>query len=177
MSTDSFFDETSEQSEVKAEIVEKYFDAWARIIANTQNRQAGRFGDQKLAYIDLFAGPGRYKNGAVSTPLKVLQRAIENDLYRERLVTYFNDKDETNAGTLEKAIDALPGIEKLTHKPSVMNEQVGSEIAAQFEKMSIVPTLAFIDPWGYKGLSLRLVNAFLKDWGCDCIFFFNYNRD
>jgi hypothetical protein len=29
---------------------------------------------------------------------------------------------------------------------------------------------------GYKGLSLQLVNSVLKDWGCDCIFFFNYNR-
>jgi len=25
-------------------------------------------------------------------------------------------------------------------------------------------------------LSLQLVNSVLKDWGCDCIFFFNYNR-
>jgi hypothetical protein len=33
-----------------------------------------------------------------------------------------------------------------------------------------------VDPWGYKGLSLQLVNAVLKDWGCDCLFFFNYNR-
>jgi hypothetical protein len=42
--------------------------------------------------------------------------------------------------------------------------------------MKLVPTLFFVDPWGYKGLSLRLVNSVLKDWGCDCIFFFNYNR-
>ncbi len=39
-----------------------------------------------------------------------------------------------------------------------------------------MPTLLFVDPWGYKGLSLNLVNSVLKDWGCDCIFFFNYNR-
>jgi hypothetical protein len=39
--------------------------------------------------------------------------------------------------------------------------------------MNFVPTLMFVDPWGYKGLSLRLVNAVLKDWACD---FFNYNR-
>jgi three-Cys-motif partner protein len=45
-----------------------------------------------------------------------------------------------------------------------------------FEDMKFVPTLFFVDPWGYKGLSLRLVNSVLKDWGCDCIFFFNYNR-
>lgn len=29
---------------------------------------------------------------------------------------------------------------------------------------------------GYKGLSLGLINSVLKNWGCDCIFFFNYNR-
>ena len=42
--------------------------------------------------------------------------------------------------------------------------------------MRLIPTLFFIDPWGYKGLSLRLVNSVIKDWGCDCLFFFNYNR-
>lgn len=173
MGTEKFFDETSEQSAIKAEIVEKYFDAWAQIIARSQNTYDT---EKKLAYIDLFAGPGRYKDGAMSTPLKVLQKAINNDLYRERLVTYFNDKDAGNAHDLETAINALPGIEKLKYTPSVMNEEIGSSIAAQFEKMNIVPTLAFIDPWGYKGLSLQLVNAFLKDWGCDCIFFFNYRR-
>jgi hypothetical protein len=44
------------------------------------------------------------------------------------------------------------------------------------ETMSLVPTLFFVDPWGYKGLSLRLVNAVVKDWACECVFFFNYNR-
>lgn len=33
-----------------------------------------------------------------------------------------------------------------------------------------------MDPWGYKGLSLRLIHALLKDWGCEVVFFFNYNR-
>ena len=42
--------------------------------------------------------------------------------------------------------------------------------------MKLVPTFFFVDPFGYKGLSLRLVNSVLKNWGCDCVFFFNYNR-
>ena len=33
-----------------------------------------------------------------------------------------------------------------------------------------------MDPWGYKGLSLRLINSVLRNWGSDCIIFFNYNR-
>lgn len=40
----------------------------------------------------------------------------------------------------------------------------------------LFPPSFFVDPWGYKGLSLKLVSAIIKDWGCDCVFFFNYNR-
>jgi hypothetical protein len=70
----------------------------------------------------------------------------------------------------------LVGIETLKFAPIVRNKEVGTEIVTMFEQMTLVPTLFFVDPWGYKGLSLRLINSVLKDWGCDCIFFFNYNR-
>jgi three-Cys-motif partner protein len=174
-STESFFDESREQSIIKGEIVEKYFDAWAGIITGAQTqRQPGA--DSRIAYIDLFAGPGRYKDGAISTPLRVLQKAIAKPIYTERLVTIFNDKDETNAKTLAEAIAALPGVEKLKHAPKIWNQEVGDQIAKLFASMTTIPVLAFIDPWGYKGLTLQLVRSFLKDWGCDCIFFFNYNR-
>jgi hypothetical protein len=70
----------------------------------------------------------------------------------------------------------LPGIEQLAHKPQVRNEEIGTQIVKMFEPMRLVPTFFFVDPWGYKGLSLALINSVLKNWGCDCIFFFNYNR-
>lgn len=175
VTTDKFFDETTDQSQVKAEIVEKYFFTWAGIITATQSRYRPG-AENRIGYVDLFAGPGRYKDGAASTPLRVLQQAIEKPVYAERLMTIFNDKDEAQARSLEQSIQALPGIERLKHKPQIWNEEVGDSIAHQFEDMRTIPLLAFIDPWGYKGLTLRLVNAFLKDWGCDCLFFFNYNR-
>jgi three-Cys-motif partner protein len=159
---------------VKAKIVEKYFTAWASIIINTQKVYPQR--PQKIAYIDLFAGPGRYENGSSSTPLLVLNAAINNEDFRNRLVTIFNDKNSDHSNNLKKAISELPGIEKLKYQPQIQNEEVGEKIVKMFETMNLVPTLFFVDPWGYKGLSLRLVNSVLKDWGCDCIFFFNYNR-
>ena len=174
MKGQKFFDETREQSIVKATIVEKYFGAWSRIITSTQKRYQKHV--QKIGYIDLFAGPGRYKDGAISTPLRVLNAALENEQLHDRLVTIFNDKDEDHVRTLTEAISELEHIKKLKFSPQIWNEEVGDNIAAQFENMSVIPVLAFIDPWGYKGLSLRLVNAFLKDWGCDCLFFFNYAR-
>jgi len=174
MAKNSFFDEQTEQSLVKATIVAKYFEVWANVIIATQKRY--RDPSNKIAYIDLFAGPGRYADETQSTPIKILKTAIEKPDIRNRLVTLFNDKDKENSRSLDKAINDLPGIETLKYKPQVENKEVGEEIVKMFEEMNLIPTLFFVDPWGYKGLSLRLVNSVLKDWGCDCIFFFNYNR-
>jgi len=174
MTGNNFFEEQTEQSLVKSTIISKYFDAWANVVISAQKHYPQY--PQKIAYIDLFAGPGRYKDGTQSTPVNILENAISKPELRKRLVTIFNDKDENNSITLQTTINSIPGIETLKYKPSVHNHEVGEEIVEMFEKMNLVPTLFFVDPWGYKGLSLRLVNSVLKNWGCDSIFFFNYNR-
>ena len=167
--TQRFFDEREDQSEVKARIVSKYFYVWAKIIAP-------RSRDQKIGYIDLFAGPGRYKDGSASTPLMVLQQAIADSLLRSSLVTWFNDEKPEHVRNLESEIAKLPGIETLKYPPVVRSGNVGNSIAANLQSVRLVPTFSFIDPFGYKGLSLGLVQGAIKDWGSDCVFFFNYNR-
>jgi three-Cys-motif partner protein len=171
MADASFFEMAKDQSQVKAAIVAKYFYVWANVVLPTAMKQ-----NCKIAYIDLFAGPGRYKDGTNSTPLKVLETAIASEKLRRCLVTLFNDRDPESVSSLKAAIKELPNIETLKHKPQVINEEVGSEIVKTFESMRLVPTLFFVDPWGYKGLSLGLINSVLHNWGCDCLFFFNYNR-
>lgn len=171
LSTDRFFEESREQSKVKSAIVAKYFSAWARVVIPSAKKRSKR-----VAYIDLFAGPGRYKDGTKSTPVLVLETALANPDLTEMLVSLFNDRDESHCQSLEHAIKAIPGIERLKHPPQFNHEEVGEEIVRLFEETTFIPTLFFVDPWGYKGLSLRLVNSVLKDWGCDCIFFFNYTR-
>jgi three-Cys-motif partner protein len=173
MAEGGFFDECKEQSKIKAAIVADYFWVWANVVMGAAKQRSGR-----IAYIDLFAGPGRYLDGTKSTPLLILERAISDpkpDL-RDMLVTIFNDVNSDNSLSLENAIRSLPGIDTLKYPPEVSNEEVGTQIVGMFEHMQLVPTLFFVDPWGYKGLSLRLVGSVIKDWGCDCIFFFNYNR-
>ena len=144
---EKFFDESKEQSQIKAEIVKHYFKAWAQIIAGTQRRFPNR--SQKIGYVDLFAGPGRYKDGATSTPVQVIESALESEDLSQRLVTIFNDKDPGNADSLKSELDSIHGIEKLSSPPEIWNEEVGDKIAAQFENIIKIPILAFIDPWGY----------------------------
>lgn len=171
MSTEEFFKESREQSKIKAKIVAKYFRAWATVIMSTMRDRGGR-----LAYVDLFAGPGQYLDGTPSTPVIVIKAALKDPGLTRRLVTFFNDNDPENAQSLREAIGKIPEVENLRYKPRVKNEEVGQKIVQEFQGMKLVPTLLFVDPWGYKGLSLALINSVVQNWGCDCIFFFNYNR-
>lgn len=167
-----FFEERQEQSYVKARIVQKYFDAWSNIVVQT----ATRYRDGKIAYIDLYAGPGRYKDGAASTPLLVIESAINNPRVRDHFVAYLNDMDKNNSQTLAEEIAKIPNVNTLKHPPVIGNDEVGADAEKYFAETSIIPSFTFFDPFGYKGLSLKLVNGVIKDWGCDCVFFFNYNR-
>jgi len=137
----NFFEQRSEQSTVKAQIVDKYYRAWAKIMAP---RSRGG----KIAYVDLFSGPGRYKDGSASVPLLILENAINDPVLKIGLVTIFNDYDENNSRTLQEEIDKLPGIDTLKFKPVVNNEIVGQQIIDSLTKGSLIPTLSFIDLWG-----------------------------
>jgi three-Cys-motif partner protein len=173
MTGNSFFDEQKEQSLIKARIVEKYFWVWAKVVIPTVKMSAS---EPRIAYIDLFAGAGRYRDGSKSTPVKVLETAIADPDMRNMLVSIFNDADTENVNSLQQAIDLIPGVENLKYRPQILNHEVGDNVVKTFQERRLVPTLFFVDPWGYKGLSLQLINSVVKDWGCDCIFFFNYNR-
>lgn len=166
-----FFEERQDQSKVKARIVSKYFAAWANVILPSVIKQNSR-----LAYVDLYAGPGRYKNGAASTPIMVLEKAISDARLSKYLVALFNDVDSQKTSTLQSEIEKLSGIERLAYRPIVSCNAVNEDAERYFSETRLVPSFTFIDPWGYKGLSLKIVNGVIKDWGCDCVFFFNYNR-
>ena len=165
----SFFDAQKSQSKVKADIVSKYFYAWAKIIMPQARAD-------KVAYVDLYCGPGKFEDGSDSTPILILQRAIQFEDMQNKVLTFFNDMDPEHVKKLEKTAMKLPGIKRLKHEPKFVEGEVEEKMTKLFEDKNLIPSLVFLDPWGYKGLTVRLISAMFKDWGCDTIFFFNYNR-
>jgi len=131
-----------------------------------------------MVYLDLFSGPGRYDDGNKSTPLLVVEKAINHFSQKvpKKIQFIFNDINAENVETLKSEISSFPNIRTLNFEPQIYNFKVNEETVSDFETMNIAPTLSFIDPFGYKGFSLSLVKALVKDWGCDSIFFFNYRR-
>lgn len=171
MDDDDFYDAQSEASQIKARIVTKYFMFWAKVMVPQARDWA-----KALAYIDLFAGPGRYEDGTKSTPILILEAAVQNPDLRKLLVTTFNDRNPEFAERLKANIRQIPGIETLAHEPQVYSVEVDQEVADMFGRAALVPSFSFVDPFGYKGITQRLLKGMLKDWGCDLILFFSYAR-
>jgi len=144
---------------------------WAKVMVPQARSWAG-----SLAYIDLYAGPGRYDDGTKSTPILILESAVQNPNLRKLLVATFNDRNPEFAARLRANIQQISGIETLTHQPQVHSVEVDEEVADVFGRAAMVPSFSFVDPFGYKGITQRLLKGILKDWGCDLILFFSYAR-
>lgn len=164
----AFFEKPKVKTEIKASIVSKYFGAWQNVIGGRANR---------IVYADLFAGPGRFKDGTESTPLLVLKRAINTPRLSNKLVAVFCDVNAPTCRQLQHEIDALPGIERLQTRPVVQCRSADVSTWEVIEELAgrKAPTLVFLDPWGYAGLTMDLIGRSIAGWGCECIFFFNYS--
>lgn len=167
-----FFEARKEASRIKSTIVVKYFQAWARVMAPQVKSKA----NPRLLYIDLFCGPGMYDDGSQSTPLLILEHAIATVELRHMLVALFNDSDQKRTADLRKNIDALADIEKLKHKPRIRTSEVNDALVTELAKINTIPAFSFIDPFGYVGVSLELVDALMKGWGSDMVLFFPFSR-
>lgn len=162
-----FFVDQSEQSAVKAHIVSSYFSAWSRVIQKW---------NAPMAYIDLFCGPGKYEDDKLSAPLLIIQNTLSNPMLLNKMHFIFNDKDPHNTTTLSQSILEIDTQKRLKRKVRFYNETVGQNFFKQLNIPSNMPVLSFVDPFGYKGLTMDLINKLVHNSGSDCIFFFNYNR-
>lgn len=170
MADSAFFDRQTAASATKAKIVSAYFWAWARIITGKKAQQ------RAIGYVDLFAGPGVYGGGQKSTPILILEAAIRDRDIGDKLHVFLNDKNSEYAASLRKAVTELPGLEKLAHQPEITNAEVTEKAIDWLSSKWPYPSLVFLDPWGYKALTLRLIDAALRRKFSDVIFFFNFNR-
>ena len=175
MSENNFFEEQTASSRVKAGIVSEYFPSYCKIIVTKHKPKA-------IRYIDLFAGPGYYKDGNPSTPI-LIARKCKNDVFlRENVEMYFNDNE--HAAILESNFYKEFPSGTFTHKPFFANRTVGEEDSiTKFLCKSTMnngkndyPSVLFIDPFGYKAIQTSILAEFLKFWGNEIFLFVNTKR-
>jgi len=167
-----FFKEQTQSSEVKAKIVSEYFPQYGRILLKRPQHS--------IRYLDLFAGPGKYGDGRLSTPLLLAQLCAEDPVLCEKAHLIFNDK--CYSSQLEANFNAMFPEHTFRFQPRFGNKIVGEDNAIKIflnkepARTNPNPTLLFFDPFGYKGIDTKILAKFLQNWGNELFLFVNIKR-
>ena len=169
--SDIFFASQTLRSRIKSFVVGDYYREWGHIIAY------GKRSSGVMGYVDLFAGPGIYEDRAESTPLMVLRKTLDSPVLSEQVQLVFNDKDSGYVRTLRLAVGDLvgSGSVSLRYEPLFFNFEVEPSTLNWFRGLGLGPCLFFLDPFGYRGLTIDLIAGLVREWGSDCIFLFSYS--
>lgn len=170
MADERFWDSMSDETRVKVNIVSKYFSFWS--MAST----GGKNPSSKISYIDLFSGRGVYKDGTPSTPVRVISSALRHQPTTQALQSLFCESQPEIASILREALLSLPQLDDLTVRPTILNQSVNESLIPYFEDLVRFPTLSFVDPYGYEGVTAGLLSQLLSHRKSELILFFNFNR-
>lgn len=177
MGTDSkkFKKVKTSSSELKTKIVLGYYIRWINIMISNFKRYGNYHNMKKhFAYIDLFAGSGSYDDGSYGTAVEIMKHIVEHQEQIDSVETVFNDAHKESIESLSGCINEICSNIQFKYPPKFFNEKVGMEFVNKILTQKI-PILFFLDPWGYKGLSLEAIRLGSKNFGCDGFFFFNYS--
>jgi three-Cys-motif partner protein len=148
----------------KHQILRKYLDAWLPILGTYNNR---------MLYIDGFAGPGEYAGGEPGSPIIALEAALNHHAYLAgELYFVFVEERSDRVAHLKQRIDAL-------HLPrhfkiDVFEGTFAGRMAMALRKMdaaqgNVPPSFALIDPFGFSGIPYDLIQRFLAKSRCEVL--------
>lgn len=164
-------------TQTKHLILRRYLEAWLPIMARSNGR---------ILFVDGFAGPGRYVGGEEGSPLIALGTLLAHPQFQaaqgqREVVFIFIEKEEDRAGALEDELRKFAAGRKL---PAWVKYQVRrGEFAAEMthvldsvtqKGISLAPTFALIDPFGFAGAPMAVVKRIMANPHCECLITFMY---
>lgn len=169
--------EADPHTKIKHAILREYLNGWLPIMASWNGR---------IVFIDGFAGPGKYSDGAPGSPIIALRALLEHRAFKtpsqdRRFTFLFIEERADRAETLRQEIALL---QTELPFPTTLSYEVTcgtfeTEVGALLDELDrngdhLAPTLAFIDPFGFKGLPMSLVARIAKYRKCECLVTFMY---
>lgn len=157
----------------KHAILRRYLQAWTPILT--------RGGFPQIAYIDGFAGPGRYAGGEEGSPIIALKAALDHSANIKGTVMFlFVEKDPERARVLQENIS-------LISIPRNFRVRVDGGRTFEFsfidfrnyyrtQLKDLPPTFAFIDPFGWTGAPFNIVKFIMSQKGCEVFVTFMYEE-
>jgi three-Cys-motif partner protein len=157
----------------KHEILRRYLEAWIPILA--------QYGFPEFLYIDGFAGPGRYEGGESGSPLIAIRAALaRQSQISAKLTFHFIEEKRARAQMLSESVQSLPkpnNFEYHVHS-GVTFQQAFPQIHSDYVRRSkgLPPTFAFIDPFGWAGVSFTSIRQILSYPSCEVLITFMYEE-
>jgi three-Cys-motif partner protein len=147
-------------------LLKRYLDRWFPIL--------GKY-NQRINYIDGFAGPGEYEGGEPGSPLLAIKAAkyhVEHGTLAPNVTINFIFV-EANADYARHLQGKLDGLSRPPQfKAGVIQGEFAGVIGGilddlQTEKKLLAPTFAFVDPFGFSGIPFDLMARILANPKCE----------
>lgn len=187
---DDFFNNQMEHSKAKLSLLKNYATVWMRKVTLGTPQKS-------CVIIDTFAGTGYYDDGSEGSPIILIKAAMkyceqafqENGIDFEEVMLIFVEKDENNFIKLKRNIEDLIQQEInpdefniiFSHKKvsvCITNDDFENFITNLLRNISnIIPTLMFIDPFGYKVIGFDYISKIIEQYQyCELLINFMYEE-
>ena len=162
----------------KHRVLRAYLDGWIAVMGQ-QALRVPSTEVPRLLLVDGFAGPGRYASGEPGSPLIMLEALRNHSAFARlggvRFILLFIEHDERRVQHLEgeiKALGPLPA-NVVVH---VQHGEFETTFGALLDEATdagkrLVPTFAFIDPFGYSTSPMSLSGRLLDFPRCEVLSF------
>lgn len=164
--------ELAPHTRAKHAILKRYLQAWMVILSQAKFPE--------ILYIDGFAGPGEYDKGDPGSPVIALQTALD---YRPPLTAkihfLFVEKDKERSAHLKSLVDkmTLPAnFAVIIEGGKTFEAAFGKHLPAYQRNGRLIPTFAFIDPFGWSGVPFSIVQQIMRQRSCEVFVNFMYDE-
>lgn len=162
-----------DHSDIKVKLLRLYLEKYISILALAR-------GVNEVEVYDLFCGEGIYSNGKEGSPVIIL-KLIKEIFYRNKssqnssvkFNCHYNDIDKSK---IEKLANYIK--EKKLHYSEIgslnyINEDYGTlkDKIKKIKKKTGQKSFVFIDPYGYKGISIKDIEGLLSDGQTEVLLF------
>jgi len=175
--TDSALWKLEPHTAAKHRVLRSYLDAWLPAMGH-QSQHIGH-AKPRLLLVDGFAGPWRYTTGEAGSPIIMLDALLSHsDLDALASVQFkflFIEHDKARVEHLRKEVaelGRLPDNVEVNIEHGEFESTFSSVVDPIIEKGTrLIPTFAFIDPFGYSSASMSITGRLLGFPRCEMLFF------
>lgn len=155
----------------KHALLKRYLEAWFPILASW---------NEKVFLIDGFAGPGRYEGGEPGSPAIAVAAAAKSErlLKGSRVLFLFNESNAKRHAELVQWAEDSESTTPDNFDVYVENKEfadLAEQIVSDRGDRRLVPTFAFVDPFGWKGLPMQLISDLVRDKRSELFILFSFN--